>query len=254
MAIIGRQHPADIVIADPQVSSQHAEIRALGGGRYLLTDLGSRNGTTVNGRKITSAEVGLGDEIRLGGIRFDLRAYQGTLDPGPRKPPAPASAAQQRPRRQAPAFALVLIGVAVLLLAVAGGLVATQQTITQRCEVCGREIFREKVFFFQAEEARRRAAAHRWCRVCGDEPVTVEHISRCEYCNKVIAVRHETRPRREQPQGSDTRAGFCSDQCRMLHTGREIYREGKSVVKGAASALGEAAAKAAEELDRLLKK
>ena len=223
MPIIGRTPPADILIPSQEVSSRHAELQPLGGGRFLLTDLGSTNGTFVNGRRIRRAEVTERDEIRLGGYLFDLRAHAAAR---PFAAARPSAAAPGTPRA-----ALAVIAIAIVLLLAGGLLVATQQTVTQQCEVCRREIYRERAFFYEAGAARARAARHRWCGPCGAAPVTVEHISRCEYCRKVIAIRTETRPRREEPRGSDQQAGFCSEQCRMLHTGREIYREGKSVIQ-----------------------
>src|SRR5689334_9807971 len=49
---IGKSPRNDIVIADPAVSSSHAVIR-LDNDAYTITDLGSRNGTSVNGKRIT---------------------------------------------------------------------------------------------------------------------------------------------------------------------------------------------------------
>ena len=60
---------ADNTIAfpsDSNVSRYHAEIE-FRHGEYLLIDLGSSNGTTLNGQKITEASIGDGDTILLGG-------------------------------------------------------------------------------------------------------------------------------------------------------------------------------------------
>jgi pSer/pThr/pTyr-binding forkhead associated (FHA) protein len=63
-----------VVIDDPNVSRRHAEIRPRGGS-WVLTDLGSTNGSSLNGRRIDSPEViRPGDEIELGTsvLRFEL--------------------------------------------------------------------------------------------------------------------------------------------------------------------------------------
>lgn len=51
---LGRWEGCEIVLPDPEVSRKHAQIRHEG-GRYVLVDLGSRNGTQVNGRRVGRA-------------------------------------------------------------------------------------------------------------------------------------------------------------------------------------------------------
>lgn len=73
-ATIGRSRQCDVVIDDPNVSRQHAEVRPRGGA-WVLTDLGSTNGSSVNGRRIDHPEViQSGDEIEIGttAITFEL--------------------------------------------------------------------------------------------------------------------------------------------------------------------------------------
>jgi hypothetical protein len=73
-ATLGRSREAEIVIDDPNVSRQHAEVRPRGGA-WVVNDLGSTNGTRVNGRTINGPEViRPGDEIELGSslITFEL--------------------------------------------------------------------------------------------------------------------------------------------------------------------------------------
>jgi hypothetical protein len=65
-ATLGRGRQCDVVLGDPNVSRQHAEIRPRGGS-WVLTDLGSTNGSRLNGRRIDGSEVlREGDEIELG--------------------------------------------------------------------------------------------------------------------------------------------------------------------------------------------
>jgi pSer/pThr/pTyr-binding forkhead associated (FHA) protein len=65
-ATIGRGRASDIVLDDPNVSRQHAEIRPRGGS-WVITDLGSTNGSQLNGRRLEGSEVlRSGDEIELG--------------------------------------------------------------------------------------------------------------------------------------------------------------------------------------------
>jgi pSer/pThr/pTyr-binding forkhead associated (FHA) protein len=62
------------MLDDPNVSRTHAEIRPRGGS-WVLSDLGSTNGSRLNGRRLDGPEVlKPGDEIELGTsqIRFEL--------------------------------------------------------------------------------------------------------------------------------------------------------------------------------------
>ncbi len=63
---LGRSSRCDVVLDDPNISREHAELRPRGGS-WVLTDLGSTNGSSVNGRRIDAPTVVKpGDEIELG--------------------------------------------------------------------------------------------------------------------------------------------------------------------------------------------
>lgn len=63
--VIGRDEQCDLVIADRQVSRHHARISLEGDG-YTLTDLGSKNGTFLNGQELDEPHVLQdGDEIQI---------------------------------------------------------------------------------------------------------------------------------------------------------------------------------------------
>jgi Protein of unknown function (DUF3662)/FHA domain len=80
---IGRLPDCDLVLADPNVSRYHAEVRPLadrgaasgsGAGEYEISDMGSTNGTKINGIPLTAAQVLRdGDQITVGAttIRFE---------------------------------------------------------------------------------------------------------------------------------------------------------------------------------------
>jgi hypothetical protein len=72
--VLGRSRECDCVLAEPSVSRRHAELR-WDGRRWLLRDVGSRNGTRVNGvRVLEETEVGPGDRVSFGDARYRLAA------------------------------------------------------------------------------------------------------------------------------------------------------------------------------------
>ncbi len=68
---IGRSADNDIVIADKSVSRHHATI-AVEGGRCMVRDLESQNGTFIAGRRINTAQLADGDRIRFGDAELTL--------------------------------------------------------------------------------------------------------------------------------------------------------------------------------------
>jgi pSer/pThr/pTyr-binding forkhead associated (FHA) protein len=70
---IGKGPRNDIVIADPAVSSAHALLR-LDGGVYTIKDIGSRNGTFINGERITDTrQLNHGDVVGIGLSKLTFR-------------------------------------------------------------------------------------------------------------------------------------------------------------------------------------
>jgi hypothetical protein len=69
---IGRLDDSTLLVEDPNVSRAHAEIRPRGTG-FVLVDLGSTNGTRVNGERIAERELRDGDMVSFGSviIRFE---------------------------------------------------------------------------------------------------------------------------------------------------------------------------------------
>jgi S1-C subfamily serine protease len=63
---IGREAGADLVLADGKASRRHAALRVLPDGRATLYDLGSSNGTFVNGQRVQSVLLNGGEQIQIG--------------------------------------------------------------------------------------------------------------------------------------------------------------------------------------------
>ena len=71
---VGRASDNDVIVDDPMVSRHHCQLR-LQHGAYSFADLGSRNGSAVNGQPVTQIALGPGDVIRIGDteIEFQVR-------------------------------------------------------------------------------------------------------------------------------------------------------------------------------------
>lgn len=109
--VLGRAPECDLPIESEQVSRRHVRITPRDGSA-LVEDLGSSNGTYVNGRRVESGELRPGQELRLDSVRFLL------LEPGKPVPP---------PRRGLPGLPpmrgrWLAIGVVVVALVVIGAL------------------------------------------------------------------------------------------------------------------------------------
>jgi len=132
--VIGREDAADLVIQDPEISRRHAALRPGPGGAVLVEDLGSSNGTFVDGRQITEpvtltpgAKLQMGDSVfalQPGGAAAPTATATAAGAPPaaagpPGAPPAPPGAQRRRPP-------LLLIGLVVLVLAgaAAGAVIA----------------------------------------------------------------------------------------------------------------------------------
>jgi serine phosphatase RsbU (regulator of sigma subunit) len=75
--IIGRSSDAAITVADRSMSRRHARL-FLEAGEWLVEDLGSRNGTLLNGRRISDATpVGIGTSLRIGSTTISVTEAAG---------------------------------------------------------------------------------------------------------------------------------------------------------------------------------
>jgi hypothetical protein len=73
LTVIGRQQGCQVVLTDAAASRRHAQV-ANDNGVFTLTDLGSTNGTLVNGARATSVVLQPGDRITIGATTLELRA------------------------------------------------------------------------------------------------------------------------------------------------------------------------------------
>ncbi len=86
---LGRVSDNMIQVEDGSVSSRHAQLALGGNGNYQLQDLGSTNGTRVNGAPVTEVALRHGDRVRFGQIEA---AYYSDAAPTAAAEPLPAAA------------------------------------------------------------------------------------------------------------------------------------------------------------------
>jgi len=70
---VGRAPRADFVVDAPLVSRLHCRLTAAVDGTLLVEDLGSTNGTFVNGERVASRETCHGDRIGVGRVELVVR-------------------------------------------------------------------------------------------------------------------------------------------------------------------------------------
>lgn len=139
-AILGRDEEADVSVRDPEVSRRHARI-SWQSGNYYVEDLGSTNGTFLNGALVTSPQpLRSGDTI---GVGQTLLVFQMMGEPIPVQPAAaPAYSPPIQPSPTAPAVerksggsrcllwgcgCLILLGLLLIVLAGVAMLLFAQQ-------------------------------------------------------------------------------------------------------------------------------
>src|SRR5438067_1452470 len=119
---IGRHADCDLVLTDLKVSRHHAAIRSLPDGRTVLYDLGSSNGTYVNGHRVQSIllsgseQVQLGDTVIVPTVSVEVPAADGATavkpipyppeypppPPPPARPPVPSEVFRRQTNLEIP--------------------------------------------------------------------------------------------------------------------------------------------------------
>ena len=109
--VVGRAPTSDVPVFDPTISRRHAELVTDDKG-VEVKDLGSSNGTFLNGSRVETCVVSVGDTITFGKVAFKLQAIGAAPQPAPAKdgaPPAGATIVRQLPVRNTPGTAFQAI-------------------------------------------------------------------------------------------------------------------------------------------------
>jgi adenylate cyclase len=118
--VVGRAVTSDVPIYDPTISRRHAEIVLTESG-VRVTDLGSSNGTFLNGAKVTEAEAAANDVVTFGKVAFRVKEVTAPM-PRPQVVPAPAEFASPKPGSKGGAAAGTIVR--QLPVSVSGGVPA----------------------------------------------------------------------------------------------------------------------------------
>jgi len=84
--LMGRRESCDIVLRFANVSAHHCQL-ALNGGYWYLKDLNSRNGTKINGARVSNRRVDPRDVVSIAKHRYEL--HYSPIDLGAAGPPPP---------------------------------------------------------------------------------------------------------------------------------------------------------------------
>ncbi len=79
LVVLGRQSSCDVQIVDSMASRAHCHIRR-DGKLWSLIDLGSRNGTLLNDKRVTERQLVFGDRIRIGQVEYVLVKMPGDVE------------------------------------------------------------------------------------------------------------------------------------------------------------------------------
>jgi pSer/pThr/pTyr-binding forkhead associated (FHA) protein len=78
--VIGREPDCDVLLDDPSISRRHCRLDFEVTGEVRVHDLGSGNGTRINGKQLSKGTVRAGDKIGLGALEFRLELYSKPAD------------------------------------------------------------------------------------------------------------------------------------------------------------------------------
>ena len=116
--VIGRQQDCDISVPSEEISRRHAQVKPTADG-LMVEDLGSANGTYINGKRVQTGLMRPGEELRLDTIRFLLVA-PGMEMPANQRGPVPTGTAPATARKGGGAG--LVMGAVIVLAAAAAGL------------------------------------------------------------------------------------------------------------------------------------
>jgi len=128
--VVGRAATSDVPIYDPTISRRHAEVSLEDGG-VQIRDLGSSNGTFLNGSRITDAIAEDGDVVAFGKVAFHVRSVT---------PATPARPADEEPFAPSPPLAATIVRPVSVEQEAIGNKVAKRPSGSSRLKVEGASV------------------------------------------------------------------------------------------------------------------
>ena len=87
--VVGRGVATDIAIYDPTISRRHAELTARGDA-VEVRDLGSSNGTCINGSRVTTGRLTVNDSVTFGKVTYKIQGRPSLPEPVSSEPSEPS--------------------------------------------------------------------------------------------------------------------------------------------------------------------
>ena len=183
---IGRAEDATISVNHSSVSRLHAEVHALGDGRFEIVDKASSNGVRVNGAELRRGIIEPGDIIELGDVRFKFVGAGQIFRATDTQPISPGVTRVSRPVSHRPRSANTLPFAAFLVVVVAGAMGAWLYT---------RPRLQRAIPVATAASSPDRAALEQAKRLCASGD--------CEAAHERLASITESSPLHSSPEFRD---------------------------------------------------
>jgi S1-C subfamily serine protease len=177
--VIGRVVGCDLVIRDEGASRHHAELRVEPAGGLRLRDLGSANGTYVDGRRIEEAMLAGGEELRIAGVEIAVMAHRPEAQGGGGAAPTWSAVGRlvDQHARGARRATWVALGAAALALATVAFLLVGSRSDDQTVPQVVRRLTPSTVLVEALRGDRRTATGSGWVLDAGRGlVVTAAHV------------------------------------------------------------------------------
>jgi S1-C subfamily serine protease len=162
--VLGRVKGCDLVIRDEGASRHHAELRPEPAGGLRVRDLGSANGTFVDGRRVDEAMLAGGEELKIAGVEIAVLAHAPERPGGNEAAPTWSVVGRmvEHRTRGARRATWIALGAAALALAAVGLVLATSRSEDRSVPQVVRALAPSTVLVEALRGDRRTATGSGW--------------------------------------------------------------------------------------------